>query len=42
MGFVSAKLMTLRQAISIIMGDNCENIAHAVIDGHKLKALIED
>ena len=24
------------------MGDNCENIAHAVLDGHKLKTLLED
>lgn len=24
------------------MGDNCENIAHAVLDGHKLKTLIEE
>ncbi len=24
------------------MGDNCENIAHAVLDGHRLKTLIEE
>lgn len=24
------------------MGDNCENIAHAVLDGHRLKTLLEE